>query len=362
MTLSQHRTIEPAALGLRGRSFTKELDLTVEEWRGLLDLTAQLKRERRERREPQRLARHQLRAGLRQGLDPHSVRLRGRRPRPGRARHLHRPVGLPARAQGVGQGHRPGPRPHLRRHRVPRLRPGRRRDRWRATAASRCGTASATMAPHPVALRRLHDGGALGQAAPPRSRWPTSATPATTSPARCWSPAPCAAWRCGWSRPSRWPRPRTCRGGRRGDRRRDRCAARAHRGPRTRASAGVDFVYTDVWLSMGEPQEEWAERVALLRPYRVDAALMHADRQPGREVPALPARLPRRPDRGRRRGAGHACPARPASRCPTTSSSRRRSIVFDQAENRMHTVKAVMVATAGPPRRVPTAGPLLLPD
>src|SRR5215471_9257631 len=53
---TQPRTIDPVTLGLRGTSFTKELDLTVEEWSDLLDLSAQVKRERRDRREPHRLA------------------------------------------------------------------------------------------------------------------------------------------------------------------------------------------------------------------------------------------------------------------------------------------------------------------
>ncbi len=43
---------------------------------------------------------------------------------------------------------------------------------------------------------------------------------------------------------------------------------------------GVDLIYTDVWLSMGEPKDEWAERIDLLRPYRVDEALMVATRNP----------------------------------------------------------------------------------
>lgn len=56
--------------------------------------------------------------------------------------------------------------------------------------------------------------------------------------------------------------------------------------------AGVDFVYTDVWVSLGEPKEVWAERIALLRDYQVNAEL-HQDRQQAGEVHALPARLPR---------------------------------------------------------------------
>ena len=67
------------------------------------------------------------RADLREGLDADALRVRGRRLRPGRARHLHRPRRLAHGPQGDGEGHRPRARPHVRRDRVPRLRPGDRR-------------------------------------------------------------------------------------------------------------------------------------------------------------------------------------------------------------------------------------------
>ena len=53
---------------------------------------------------------------------------------------------------------------------------------------------------------------------------------------------------------------------------------------------GADFLYTDVWLSMGEPEENWDKRIDLLLPYQVNAAMMAATGNPGAEVPALPAR------------------------------------------------------------------------
>ena len=125
-----------------------------------------------------------------------------------------------------------------------------------------------------------------------------------------------------------------------------RCAAHAHRGRRRRACAGVDFVYTDVWVSMGEPKEVWDERIELLRPYQVNMDLLGQDRQPERQVHALPAGVPRpRTPRSARRSTRG--PGWRRSRSPTRSSSRAHSIVFDQAENRMHTIKAIMVATLG---------------
>ena len=81
-------------------------------------------------------------------------------------------------------------------------------------------------------------------------------------------------------------------------------------------------------------------------PTRSTRDLLDADRQPRRAVHALPARLPQPGDRGRG-GPVLQRPGSPSSRSPTRSSSPPNSIVFDQAENRMHTIKAVMVATLG---------------
>jgi ornithine carbamoyltransferase len=107
---------------------------------------------------------------------------------------------------------------------------------------------------------------------------------------------------------------------------------------------GVDFIHTDVWVSMGEPRDVWQERVEVLRDYRVDAALLEASGNPDvRFMHCLPAfhdldtvvggeimELT-----GMRDGleVTHEVFESPAS------------VVFDQAENRLHTIKAVMVAT-----------------
>ena len=65
------------------------------------------------------------------------------------------------------------------------------------------------------------------------------------------------------------------------------------------AVKGADVLLTDVWVSMGEADEVWAERIELLKPYQVNAETMALDRQPRREVHALPARLPQHGDAGR---------------------------------------------------------------
>jgi ornithine carbamoyltransferase len=123
---------------------------------------------------------------------------------------------------------------------------------------------------------------------------------------------------------------------------------------------GVDFVYTDVWLSMGEPKEEWAERIALLRPYRVDEALMLATHNSAAKfMHCLPAFHDLQTEVG-----AQVLATMPGETCLEVSDAvfeSPASIVFDQAENRMHTVKAVMVATAGPRRTAPTRS-LMLPD
>ena len=110
--------------------------------------------------------------------------------------------------------------------------------------------------------------------------------------------------------------------------------------------AGVDFIHTDVWVSMGESKEVWNERVALLRDYQVNAALLQSSGNPDvRFMHCLPAfhdagttvggevmRATGMPDGLE---VSHEVFESPAS------------VVFDQAENRMHTIKAVMLATLG---------------
>jgi len=129
---------------------------------------------------------------------------------------------------------------------------------------------------------------------------------------------------------------------------------------------GVDFVYTDVWLSMGESHDEWTERIDLLRPYRVDHSLMLATRNPAAKfMHCLPAYcLPAFHDAQTGVGA-EVLATMPGETCLEVSDAvfeSPASIVFDQAENRMHTVKAVMVATAGVSGTVAPGWSQMLPD
>ena len=108
---------------------------------------------------------------------------------------------------------------------------------------------------------------------------------------------------------------------------------------------GVDFVHTDVWVSMGEPKEAWADRIALLSPYQVNTAMMAAT---GNDAAMFMHCLPAFHNRDTAVGEQiHADFGMDALEVTEEVFESPASIVFDQAENRMHTIKAVMVATLG---------------
>ncbi len=111
------------------------------------------------------------------------------------------------------------------------------------------------------------------------------------------------------------------------------------------AVAGVDFVHTDVWVSMGEPTEVWTSRVSELMDFRVDARLMSAAGKDARFMHCLPAYH----DDATTIGSEIAAQTGVTGGLEVTHEvfESPRSIVFTQAENRMHTIKALMVATLG---------------
>jgi len=111
------------------------------------------------------------------------------------------------------------------------------------------------------------------------------------------------------------------------------------------AVAGVDVVYTDVWVSMGEPKEKWAERIKLLMPYQVNADLMARTGNPRvRFMHCLPAFHNTETTVGKEMQDTFGLDAMEVTDEVFESPA---SIVFDQAENRLHTIKAVLVATLG---------------
>lgn len=112
------------------------------------------------------------------------------------------------------------------------------------------------------------------------------------------------------------------------------------------AVRGADFIHTDVWVSMGEPKDVWAERVRILAPYQVNASLLEATGNPAVKVMHC---LPAFHDTGTTVGrdimehTGMTSGLEVTDEVFTSSAS----VVFDQAENRLHTIKAVLVATLG---------------
>ena len=108
---------------------------------------------------------------------------------------------------------------------------------------------------------------------------------------------------------------------------------------------GCDFVYTDVWVSMGEPAEMWAERICLLSPYQINRRVMEATGNPDvKFLHCLPAFHNLETTVGRQIYEKFGL-----SEMEVTDEvfESKASVVFEEAENRLHTIKAVMVATLG---------------
>ena len=108
---------------------------------------------------------------------------------------------------------------------------------------------------------------------------------------------------------------------------------------------GCDFLYTDIWVSMGEPDEVWKERIALLMPYQVNAKMMERTGNPKcKFMHCLPSYHNLETKAGRDVYQKFGLDGIEVTEEVFESEN---SIVFDEAENRMHTIKAVMVATLG---------------
>ena len=108
------------------------------------------------------------------------------------------------------------------------------------------------------------------------------------------------------------------------------------------AVQGADVLYTDVWVSMGEPMETWAERIADLAPYQVNAALMAKAGPQAVFMHCLPSFHDLNTTIGKEMGEAF---GRKDMEVTDEVFESGQSIVFDEAENRMHTIKAVMAAT-----------------
>lgn len=108
--------------------------------------------------------------------------------------------------------------------------------------------------------------------------------------------------------------------------------------------AGADIVYTDVWVSMGEPEEVWAERIAALSPYKVTKAIMKKAGEQAIFMHCLPAFHDLGTDIGKKVAQDYGFTELEVEDSVFESEQ---SVVFDEAENRLHTIKAVMAATLG---------------
>ena len=107
----------------------------------------------------------------------------------------------------------------------------------------------------------------------------------------------------------------------------------------------ADFLYTDVWVSMGEPESKWEERIRIMKPYQVNRRCMELTGNPNvKFLHCLPAFHNRDTKVGAEIFAKYGLDGVEVSEEVFESPA---SIVFDQAENRLHTIKAVLVATLG---------------
>ena len=110
---------------------------------------------------------------------------------------------------------------------------------------------------------------------------------------------------------------------------------------------GVDFVYTDVWVSMGEPSDTWGDRIRLLLPFQVTTKMLAASGNPHvKFMHCLPAYHDLETEVGARIAAGHPELSGGVEVTDEVFQSAA-NIAFEQAENRMHTIKAVLVAALG---------------
>ena len=108
----------------------------------------------------------------------------------------------------------------------------------------------------------------------------------------------------------------------------------------------MDFIHTDVWVSMGEPKEVWKERIGLLMPYQVNKALLKASgNSQVRFMHCLPAFHDTETTMGKQIAATYGI--KDGLEVTNEVFESEVNVAFDQAENRLHTIKALLVATLG---------------
>ena len=107
------------------------------------------------------------------------------------------------------------------------------------------------------------------------------------------------------------------------------------------AVKGADVIYTDIWVSMGEPEEEWAKRINLMKPYQVNQKLMDEAGSQAIFMHCLPSYHDLKTEVGKKVGEKYGMNALEVT---DDVFEGKQSVVFEEAENRMHTIKAVLAA------------------
>ena len=276
-------------VNLRNRSFLKEIDFTPEELRFLLKLSADLKEAKATGTEQPRLRGRNIALIF----EKTSTRTRCAFEVAAFDQGAHvtylDPRQLADGAQGIGGGHGARAGPLLRRHRVPRQGAGRRGGAGAVLRRARLQRPHRRVAPHPDA-GRLPDH-ARGQ----RQGVPRALVRLHGRPALQHGPLAAGHGRAHGQR--RAPGRAEGAGAAAGRGRRSPGTSRPRTGARititddaAKGVKGVDFIHTDVWVSMGEPKEVWKDRVKLLKAYQVNAGLMKKSGNPDvRFMHCLPA-------------------------------------------------------------------------
>jgi len=112
----------------------------------------------------------------------------------------------------------------------------------------------------------------------------------------------------------------------------------------TEGTKGVDVIYTDIWVSMGEPDNVWDDRIKLLKPYQVNKTVMDNAGPDAIFMHCLPSYHDLNTDVGKKVNEKFGMEELEVTNEVFES---KQSVVFDEAENRMHTIKAIILATIG---------------
>ena len=333
------------AFNNRNRSLLSLVHHTDRDLHYLLDLSARPQARQVLRPRPAEPGGQEHRPHLREDLHAHPLRVRGGGIRRGRPRHLHRPHVVADRAQGVDEGHRAGAGADVRRDRVPRRRPGDRRGAGGVRRGAGVQRADRRVPPDADARRRPHHDRALSKAVD-RHRLCV----------RRGRPQQRGQLAAAGGRQARHGRADRRAAGPVAERRprdtvpavRDRVRGADHR--HRRSAQGGERRRLHLHRRVGvdgraDGDVGRADRDAAALPGQLGAD--GRGRQPAGEIHALPAGIPQLRDQGRRQDRGAVPDLANGVEVTEDVFEGPANIAFDQAENRMHTIKAVLVAALG---------------